>query len=443
MAARHSAARLGRARGSTLPRVTLRGMAIVLAGAALAFVSATHSLAQLTERNLLATLGAIGKHSDGALVPVVIRLAQQRGLGSPDRALTLAQETLKVAPLNPAAVRTAGLAFAETGRPAEAYEAMKNAVAMSRRDGVAQLWLINDAVQKREIDDILVHYDAVIRTLPAGARPLLLNLARTLVVPRMRREMRQHVTDDTPWFASFAAVSAENPATTIGFAQLLEESRTIPDNRDLREIYGTVVTTLAQQRQFELLQRLHPRLPGARAADLRTVALPPADAVPYPPVSWVLQADGSFGASRVGTGNEAAIELYAASGTGGVAASKLLILNPGRHVLRWRMLEAPDAADASARVQIRCASGSGESQIADAIMPIPADRSNDLSGGDASVGREARLAFYVGTGCEAVFIDLRVSGGTDRDESRWLIDSIGLAAASRGATAAEGPASSR
>lgn len=406
------------------PRITVRGILLTMGAAGLALVSTSHSLAQLTERNLLTELGPIGKHQNGALVPVVSRMAQQRGLGSPDRALALSRETVTVAPLNPAAVRTAGLAFAEIGREAQARRAMETAIALSRREGVAHLWLINEAVERREISDILVHYDAVMRTLPAGARPLQLNLARTLAAPQMRREMSRHVSADTPWFESFAAVAVEKTSTAIGFARLLDESRAVPDSSDLREVYAAVVTTLAQQRQFALLERLYPRLPGSRAVDLTTMTLPAPRATPYPPANWLLQAGGSYGGSSVGSGNEAAMELYAASGAGGVAASKLLILNPGRYAVSWRMIEAPEAADAAARLQVRCASDDDERQIAEVAMPEP--RRVEASVAGSRQGRSARVIFDVLRDCAALFVDMRVSGGTDRDESRWLIDRLSV-----------------
>lgn len=406
------------------PRITLRGVLLAMVAAGLALVSASHSLAQLTERNLFTALGPIGKHGNAALVPVERRLAQQRGLGRPDYALALSRETVTVAPLNPAALRSAGLAFAVRGHEAQARRAMETAIALSRREGVAQLWLINKAVERREIGAILVHYDAVMRTFPAGSRPLQFNLARTLAVPQMRREMRRYVSGDTPWFESFAAVAVENASTTIGFARLLDESRAVPDSGDLRKVYARVVTTLVQQRQFALLTRIYPRLPASRAVDLMTMTLPTPRTTPYPPVNWLLQAEGSYGGASVGTVNEAAIELYAASGAGGVAASKLLVLNPGRYAVSWRMIEAPDAADAAARLQVRCASEGGDRQIADVAMPVP--KRVDAIGIDTAEGRAASVTVDVQRVCAAIFVDMRVSGGTDRDESRWLIDRISL-----------------
>jgi len=415
----------------SLPTITPRGVGIAVVGLAFAFVSTSHSLAQIFERPVL-ELGPIGQHSNGKLASIAKGARSVDDVRRPADAMRRARETMRFAPMNAAAPRTAGMVFSKAGKKREAERAMLAAVRLTRRDGTAQLWLANAAIARRDLPQVLHRYDLIMRTHPAASPPMYDTLARTLADPVMRKEMKRFVSLDTPWFESFASSAAASPANAKSLARLFLQTPKLPDSAPMRNVYAAVMGQLGAERQYALVEGLYPRLPGAQRGALGKVELPSDEGTEYPPVAWARVTDGSYGAAIVGGGKDRLMELYVSSGAGGVAARKLLVLRPGAYNLHWRAVDGPGEVDAEVRAIVSCADAKGaESVIAEKLIRSPIDR-----GGEEPDPVSGDLAFTVpAANCPAVLLDLRVGSGASREEARWLFDRLSLAPLKKAAIA--------
>lgn len=411
-------------------KVSVRMALAFVAGLAIAILSTGHSLAQIGNRTVFTALGPIGQNPSGSLRSVTNQLVLRRELGDPRTVQTAVRQAFAIAPLNAVAVRSAALVAELERKPDMALRGMILANRLSRRDGVAQTWLINSSLRRGDVTDVLEFYDVVLRTLPAGARPLLGNLARTLVVPQMRSAFAPYIKDDNPWFHDFAEVAVQRQDHAYAFAQMLATGPRLPDTVPLRGHYSTAARSVADKGDFRLLASLYRKLPGARMDDVRSLALPREDVgANYLPIAWLLRSDSSYGAWPAGSPAKPELELAADGGSGGTVASKLLLLDPGTYRIDWSVIDAELAMGAEAQIVATCIGTNGRSQLA--IAPLLAggvrfDRSPDNDVASLAGQHASAMRFTTGPGCGAVMIDIVARGGQEGAESRWQIDRLNI-----------------
>lgn len=401
--------------------LTTRNAVMAVLAFGLAFLAFSHSLAQIAKRPVLA-LGAIGQHNSGLLKVRAGDVQLGQPVRDPLRVERAARDTIAFAPLNSSAVSLIGLVRDQQGDANGALRAMEAATRLSRREPAAQLWLGQKAVRSGDLRQVLNRYDIIMRTQPV-TRPIVFNvLTQTLTDPQMRREMQRFVGLQNDWFEGFAIAAAEKPQTSALLAQLLMDSRAIPDTRPLRSAYATVVRDLVGLRKFDLAIALFERLPGATPAILRSVALPANNSAQYPPANWYLATDASAGASLLTAGGKQLLDLYVAFGTGGLGARKMLALQPGSYSFGWRLLDMSVNPGSSARIVVLCSDDTADRVIAERMIP-----NRDGDPGEEFGPVSGQLNFSVpASDCGVQMLDFRLSGGRSRDEARWLFGDFGL-----------------
>src|SRR3546814_1251832 len=82
-------------------------------------------------------------------------------------------------------------------------------------------------------------------------------------------------------------MSGQSPVRFYG--QYLVEVPALPDSEQQRRHYDEVLSRLARERQYGIVRRLYPRLPGADRSAMASVSLPAPKQVAYRPVTWALQ----------------------------------------------------------------------------------------------------------------------------------------------------------
>lgn len=402
---------------------TARNLVVGVVAGGLAFLAAGHSLAQVSKRQVL-DLGPLGQHNSGPLRSVVNDTKLGQPIKKPAEAVRAARATLAFAPLNPSALSLIGLVKEQRRDAAGARRAMETAVRISRRDPVAQLWLGQQAVKGGDLTQVLSRFDLVMRTQPV-ARPLVFDaLGQTLATPEMRREIQPYLRQSNDWFEGFALAAAEKPDTSLGFAEtLLLQRRPLPDSAPLRNAYASIVRQLAAQRRYATIKQLFPRLPAAPMGALQSATLPKAGSADYAPATWWFVTNPSVGSSLNGQGADQLLEIYAANGASGLAARKLLMLPSGQYSARWQIVENSTNPDAQLRFAISCTGSADDRLMAEAVKS--ADKPDPQ--GAPLPTTAGRLSFEVPeTGCSVLYFDVRANGGRNRDEARWLVDSISI-----------------
>lgn len=325
------------------------------------------------------------------------------------------QSALASEPLSSNAIRAIGLGRDLVGDRDGARRAMRAADAMSRRDGVAQLWLINDAIRRNRPAETLAHYDALLRTTPEVGEQLLVQLAAVLPVPEARAILRSYMVGHNPWLEPFLGVAVARAPRSAPIAQLVIETGRMPDQPLLRERYAGLVERLARENEFGLLRRVYPLLPGSSAESLTSVSLSRATTEQgYAPVTWKLASEADWGGALVpiAESRTPGLEFYALPDTRGTTGSKIITLDPARQqMLTWRLVERSRNDRASARWTARCVAGSGSGSVV---------RSENLA--LLAEGRAYRLRLP--GGCAMIVLSMQVAGGVGRDPATFIVDRL-------------------
>lgn len=348
------------------------------------------------------------------------QLANPRNRLTASQLKTIGRNLLAQEPLSVSAMRTVALGYDAARQPDDARRAMLAADRLSRRDGIAGAWLLNDAIRNDDARLVLRQFDRLQRTTPALQESMQLQLTSVLGSAAARQALVRYVRQDTPWLGGFFSIAANRAPRVAPLAQLVvDRGRLMPDTPQLRESYGTMVTRLAQERRFDLLARAYPLLPGVAlqgmsSADSRRHSLEQG----YPPLIWDLASESDWGGAVVpveGGGDGIGLEFFALAETNGLTGRKLALLPAGNHRLRWRVVERDNNPRASANWQISClADGRTET--------LATIQSTNLMAADAP----ARGQLALPPNCRVVMVEMRMSGGTGADPARIVIADLQL-----------------
>lgn len=361
--------------------------------------------------------------------PVIADFGRDNVLNDKDQALRLARAAINLVPLNPAAVRNIALASGgSTDRSnAQPIRLLRLSHKLSRRDGVTESLLIDDAAKRADMAAALEHFDALLRSMPVASARYMEHMGLALADPKFRKGMIPYANRDNPWFGRLGGAILSNTPPIRFYGQFLSEVPSLPDTVQQRLHYDQVVSRLAQEGEYAIVRKLYPRLPGADRTEVTSMALPSAKQTPYRPVTWWLQSDGAIGAELSRTG-KAEMVAYAEAGTSGTVASKLLFLAPGQYRLGWKATndngeESPSDGDRDAR---RDKSRDGLSWSIDCpglqrreIGAAPAER-------PGSQNREIAVTFTVPAGCTVQNVALQTRVDSSGSSSQWTVSDISV-----------------
>lgn len=282
-------------------------------------------------------------------------------------------------PLSSAALRLTAWSDARQGREAEALGRVRVIDRITRRDAVAQLWLLEEAVRRGDVAGVLRRYDVLLRTQADLRGVLLENLSARLENDRVRLGLANYVEAGSPWSADLLDAAARK-GYADGAAALLSALPVLPDTMSYRSAYAAVVAALVLENDFAALRKLYPRLPAA--GGLGALGSVGADlAQGYAPFGWAMAASAEREARLTADqSNRPVLAVRSAPFTRGEAASRLVLLPAYPVVLSWA-LDADRQAAAGGRAQwvIRCADQrrvavSGDllaSRVRDGVQSIP------------------------------------------------------------------------
>lgn len=400
-----------------LTRVVLLGLCALL----LSFIVAAHSLAHVgISFRALNWAGPLLQSPGTPLRASVRDLATANRLRQPARSLAAAQHAIALAPLHAPALGVAGFALEQTRGRRAAQLAFTHASRLSRREGTAQYWLINNAIRRGDAATALRHYDVLLRTLPTGAAPLVQQMALVTQLPQGRSALRPYVRADNPWLADYLDAALRLPrAAPLG--EMLAGSAQLPDRPVLRPYMAGLVAKLAAENEVALLARLYPRLPGAQAGALSSanIVAPPAGG-DYPPVTWRLSDEGEGSAALVAAegDNGLGFDVFALPSVRRTLASKLILVQPGSYRLSWRVSDQEVNPFSDMVWQARCVGG----VTANSEAATLATSGNVL----AERGAPQQMLIAVPASCPGIMLSLVMAGGDGVSPSRAIIDAVRL-----------------
>lgn len=358
--------------------------------------------------------------------PVTRDLGRDGQLDDRANADRLGRTAINMGAVNPVAIRNLALASTDDSK---ALQLMRLADRVSRRDGMTQAWLIEEAARRGDLSTTLSHFDALFRTMPAASAPFMQQMGLALGDPKFRKAMIPYASLKNPWFGSLGAAIMSGVASVRFYGLYLAGVPSLPDSEQQRRHYDEVLSRLAREGQYDVVRRLYPRLPGSDRSAMRSAGLPVPKQVAYRPVTWALQSDGAVGA-EMARSDKPGLIVYAESGASGDVASKLMFLAPGRYRLSWRTANGAFDEDGQANTL----DGGGVSRTDPGglfwTVSCPGLQGTELATASAertdAKGRLMAVDFDVPANCTAQNLALRARIDTSASGVQWTLSDLSV-----------------
>lgn len=352
MAEARRSTRLGATRRYWLPALTL------VVGVALAIIVAGITLAGVQRNALPEFVLKWNGHDAGAQASLAEQLVAAGAPQDADRrkAIRLATAALLRDPTQVKAARALGMVAAVEGRSDHAERLFAYAESLSRRDVPTQLWFIERKVQTGDVQGILRHYDAVLRTSPTGQDLLFPVLARAADEPAVYAALKDLLAQNPPWARAFVTrlLSSRGNAGHISGLALAVLDGSQKDDEVLRQRF---VSRLVDRREYDVAFSTYASLTDAVTAQLLVRNGDFEQPSPYPPIDWEFAADTDLAAlSQSVSGRDGIVlRFHASAGMGGPLARQLLRLPAGDYRLAAVVANIPADPTERPSLELRCA----------------------------------------------------------------------------------------
>lgn len=326
------------------------------------------------------------------------------------RARMLAERAFARDPSSAGALTVLGMTADDAAR---ARAIVSAAAKLSRRELLGQLWLIEDAVQRGDVQGALHHYDVAMRVsrrAPAILFPVLVD-----------------ATEDPGLVPAIATTLARRPAWGLQYQQQLAQSGKALGNvavlfdRLLRQgvdpgdqALKVLFQRLSDARRYDQAWRLYAVLrPGEPRQGVRNggFAREPHNPVVF---DWQLSENRTDLATAVDPApGGARLTFSAGSGEGGAAARQLLLLGAGAHRLAATVFDTRSAGDQRPAFRLSCAATGTEL----ARFPLP-------NAGGAGV--RGSWSFTVPPGCAAQWLELVVPPAESFEPNTGAVSNVAV-----------------
>lgn len=329
-------------------------------------------------------------------------------------ALTLADldaihEALRRNPLQPGLVRLLGIGAELDRKPEQAAALITLANRISRRDVLTELWMVENAVRRNEIDEALKHYDIALTT-SESIRPVLFPvLTNALSEPSIRSAIAPYLAVARPWRQGFLAYATANGkpaevAVTLVTARATRAAALRAVQTDLLSRFvaaGDVGGALGHAR----------RLPGGTPARFAAMGFTQETLDPaFQPLSWTLYNDADVEAV---VDEDHRLQIRVAPERQAVAAMRVMRLQAGTYDIDQQFSFA-GALPLNAQWEWHCV-GATSRKIGE--LPIP------IRGG--SFTHRSRIT--VPASCDGVRILLIAGGAESQEDSVMTIEHLEVA----------------
>lgn len=325
----------------------------------------------------------------------------------------LARAALLRDPTIVVAWRSLGMVAIARRRQDDAARMFHFAGQLTRRDLPTQLWLIEERVQRNDVPGALRQYDATLRSSGASYEILFPILVQATAGNGIVEPLADLLNTMPPWrrfFLERLAGGAPDSAKLARLMQLIRRSA----NADEQELMANAMRTMVERRQFEPAWRVYQLLAGSGpAAMLRNGDFEQANR--YPPFDWEiaddLNVDGELRPATEGRGQH--LHASATSGSGGMVARQLLLLQPGTYEVT--AVAGTDEGTNPAHLQwvVQCAGATGTPLL-----------SADLPALTRQV--QARATFRVPAGCTGQWLNFNVRADFGPGTTAGWVDRVGL-----------------
>ncbi|MEM8724878.1 MAG: hypothetical protein AAGE86_05065 [Pseudomonadota bacterium] len=391
-----------------LPRPTGRLLTAVAGSLLVAYGAATSAAVNVFHSDLPALALSIDDDDPVALVRnAQINLAAGAVPAGGDNAiLGIVRQSVSDLPINAPAFRLYGLSSAANADLPGVREQMAVSERMERRDAAAQLWLIEDAVERNDVAGALRHYDTALRIEQSTRAVLYPVLTDALESETIRERFTGYMQSRPPWLESFLRFAVSNTKDPVAIAELARISDGFPKGSAYSSLDRELLTQLVASEDYREAIDHFRRIDGADeavASGLELTASSTAEA--YNPVTWQpFSIDGIEPFVLAAPQGDGLVEIEAEMEAGytGPVARKLLALEPGSYSMSAKLRAEDFGTQDQGTWRIVCAGN----QSADPLVNEVFDFADDM---------DVAASFTVPSDCPAQLVlltaDTRVRTG--------------------------------
>lgn len=312
------------------------------------------------------------------------------------------------------AVTTLGLLASLEGDQARAERSFRYAERLTRRDPASQLWLIQQRVDRNDIEGALAQYDTALRGSSALRDQLYPILLSASADPAIARPLNRLLRRRPNWWSEFLThlVAEERDA---GAMVTVSRGLLDPQIPDQRQLLAIMFSRLLAQGRYDQAWGAYEVLPGTAAA----ASAPLRDGnfardVGLAPFDWDYATDSELAPERRlrdGTANAFALYLPTGAFRDSDVASQMLRLAPGPHQLSLLVGDTGAGPARPPYVKLVCVTGDTEILV----HPLPA-------AGPAGIRTTA--SFLVPADCryQRISIGVRAAPDGEAGATPWVAD---------------------
>jgi|GEM_PF-3155374 len=334
------------------------------------------------------------------------------------RARTAARTAIKAQPLNTQALRLLMYTAKGPKLSPEKVKIAEIAGRVSRRDGLFRLVLFENAARNNLPIEALDNIDAILRVTPASQSQIFPLLKRLLVDADFRKHLRPYLVNRSPWSNEFVLFAANDKAAVGNVADVVIAAGKGMHAGDMDVIGTPLLTRTIEAREFDRVPALLSLVTKDGPALLNSERWTSSTVNPkYGLAAWTTASDATVATNFMdeGGGSDRKLSIYAASGAGGLAASKYLFLKPGTYQLSFDMsLGEENRPGQTAGWQLKCLSRTTNSTV--------------WSSGDllAAAKRSAKFSITVPPDCPHQLLELDVAVDFQANALEMVIDKFRL-----------------
>lgn len=304
----------------------------------------------------------------------------------PPAVIARAQSDLRTAarrePVNTYALSTLGALADLQGNKRQAQTLFRLSEGVSRRNALAELWLIEDAVGRGSIGEAVRHYDRAMRVSIDSRQILLPVLVSAAKQPAIAEDLLPLLARRPLWWKDYleqlAAIGDDSAVMAASLQAITPDLRNAEERTLAENVLRRMVALKDDRRAVLAANRLEGR--SGQTRSLRGGDFEHDDGVL--PFAWWLRDEGNVRAYR-DTVPDGTLGLWIVTSgeTSGGAAQQLIGLPPGRYALSGSVGGVPVDPLARPSIVVSCSSGVTLSRFA--LPPSPGD------------GRGFKFAFVV------------------------------------------------
>jgi hypothetical protein len=309
-------------------------------------------------------------------------------------------------PVNTDALSTLAVFEEYRTGPKLARRLFRASEAVSRRNTLTQLWLIEDAISQGKIAETIRHYNRAM---------LVSNDARTILIPVLGaassdadvlKALLPSLARRPLWWKDYMLQLGKSGDSAATMAAALRATRLDVSNLDEAALAQLILRRMVDIKEGHAAVLAANRLEGVPGAtrSLRDGGFEkPSNVIPF---SWWLRDEASIRAYRDAVPNgSTGLHVFVSSGAGGGVAQQLIGLGSGRYVLRGQAGNVSFDRAARPTINIDCETGKS---LTHAELP-PSD----------GEGRGFRFAFEIPTSnCPLQWVTIVTAPAVDTDI--WL-----------------------